>query len=257
MTSTSDRIAAITEVPAAKVRVYWGTVTAYREDGSVNVSIAGQQYLACPCSDSYTNRNKGDRVRVVSAGKTQYVMGRIGPDPDALIPNVAVQDSEGYTAATGTFVSNSPNQAGCSGVAPDIAPLINAWGYYNGTTNLLTTAAKTTGKTFAVLILTRLATAHGDPGPQQFEVWPHNYDALPIGSVAMRDTFVPATGFTPLTGSLELGEQAEIDIPADWFAGMKATTPTVRGVCVTPSTLDSDTSLYVRFSASAGQLLIS
>lgn len=251
--SAGKSLSSLVAASGSGIAVYTGTVTSYREDGMVNLIAEGGRYFGVPCSDTYTNRLAGDRVKMVSDGSAQYVLGRIGPDSTFPVPGVLPSYSRTYSAIDYGYQDTRGDQIGCSGRPGDTTPKINAWSYYTGSQNDLTVAAKVSGTTGATLILTRKSDPHGDEGPAPLNILPHNYDDLPGSTVS---AFSPVTGLTPLRGSLELGEMVSITIPADWFAAMKTTTPTVRGVACAPVQDDSGDLAYAQFSLIAGRIKV-
>lgn len=219
MNEASEKLAAL--VGGHRLTSVRGTVTAYREDGRINVRVNGAQMTKVPCVLSYTGRTVGDTVELIQYAGRWLCLGRTGADSAFTGPTV--QD-----LATGQYRQDQHTSIGQGDLSVDgtqSPPVELAIGYYNGTSNVMNTAAS--GKTNGWLTLARIATPHGDPGPSTIQVVPHNHNALPA-------TVVPATGFTQLQTQLELGEIRNVALPSDWVTAIKAATPTIKGFILQP-----------------------
>lgn len=207
-----------------------GQVTAVREDGNVNVRIGAAFYPGIPCFENYTNRQVGDWVQVLQAGGVAVVLGVLGPDPEMEIPLVKPSTVYLYQLLTSIIFNTNPTTLW---VGQDPNNLVSpptelVLGYHSGSTNLLTTS--TTGHSSSPIYLTvaRTADSIGQDGPIAVRVYPHNSDVLSTTTVT------PLTSFSSLIVNLEVGERKDIQLPADWVAGITASTPTIRGFVLVP-----------------------
>jgi hypothetical protein len=231
------------------VRTLRATVSAYREDGMVNLRYGTAQIFGVPCLASYTNRRIGDVVQVLDLGRNAWlVVGRIGGTDSSWLAPVtqntgwAVYDMKTMRARG----SSDPGYEGYVGVtdAPGDSPGMLAWSYYNGTTNAL--PANGTTKTSMTVTVARNSVLHGQREAVELQLCPHNFNALP--TVLTLGT----NSFSPVFFRLEVGEVRTIPIPADWWTAITAVTPTIKGFAIQPTTLTTANASYVIFSKVSG-----
>lgn len=232
----------------SSVKSLRATVSAYREDGLVNLAYGTARLYGVPCLATYTNRHVGDVVQVLDLGNNIWVvLGRIGgTDPQFPLPpkqNTAYAMYDMVTKATrGTTDPGAEGHVGTSG-APGENPVLLAWYYYSGFSNVLTSTAS--GKTSVTVTVARRNTLHGQREAVEMELLPHNYDTLPA-------SIVVSTSFSQVLFRLEVGELRNLTLPADWVTGITASTPTIRGFAVQPVSATPWKASYVIFSPTSG-----
>lgn len=248
MSDAANLLARLTANDKA-VKTLRATVSAYREDGMVNLTYGTAQLFGIPCLSSYEKRNIGDVVQVADLGSNAWlVLGRIGgTDPTFLGP--ATQNS-GYTTydlstmtARGTF---DPGYEGTIGrtEAPTDTPTMLAWSYWNGTSNTLPSNGTT--KLSMWVYVARSGVLHGQREAVEMQLCPHNYNTLPNAITLSTDSF------SPVYFRLEVGEVRGVHIPSDWWTAITAVTPTIKGFAVMPVNRTPWESSYAIFSKLSG-----
>jgi hypothetical protein len=230
------------------IRTLRATVSAYREDGLVNLTYGTAHIYGVPCLASYSKRTIGDTVQVLDLGSnTWVVLGVIGnPDTAYVGPNTQNTGYSMYSTATlaaqGTI---DPAFEGYVGAASDNnTPVLLAWSYYNGTSNVLTTGAS--GKTSVTVTVARTNVLHGKSTAIDLRLCPHNFNTLPTTISLDTDSF------SPVVFRLEIGEVRSLSLPSDWVTAITATTPTIKGFAVRPLITTPWDSSYVIFSRTSG-----
>lgn len=237
------------------VKTLRATVSAYREDGLVNLSYGTTPMYGIPCLASYTGRAVGDVVEVLDLGNnTWVVLGRIGgPDVTATGPNTQNSGYSLYNTTTmllrGFYDPGYEGYVGTTGATGDV-PILLAWSYYNGTSNVLTTGAA--GKTTISVAVSRSNILHGQREGVNLQLCPHNYNALPSGTTPIA---LSTDSFSAVYFRLEVGEMRMVTLPADWVTAIKAATPTIKGFAVQPVTTTPWQASYAIFSATSGGFL--
>lgn len=230
-----------------------GTVTAVRWDGTVNVIVGGQRFLAVACAQSYSDREAGDRVQVIMHGGMPFVVGAVGGDPDTASPEWFSSDQQQYTWGlnnqTGAdqklwLNEGLPMRIGRPGsihpVYPNDVYYQAAWSYWTGTTNTLNGLHNAAEQAQSLdLFVARADWDEGDFGPAYMTLWGHKMDALPADPQAI----LLNTGLDPasIDFTLEAGEMKVITLPDSWRDNIKATTldsSTIRGFLITPQSPD-------------------
>jgi hypothetical protein len=224
-------------------------VSAYREDGLVNLRYGTAQIFGVPCLASYTNRKIGDVVQVLNLGRNAWlVVGRVGgTDSSWLAPTTQNTGWAVYDMKTMRVRGSSdPGYEGYVGYtsATGDSPGLLAWSYYNGTTNAL--PANGTTKTSMTVTVARIAALHGQREAIELQLCPHNFNALPTVLTLGTDSF------SPVFFRLEVGEVRTIPIPADWWTAITAATPTIKGFAIQPTTLTPASASYAIFSKVSG-----
>jgi hypothetical protein len=231
------------------VKTLRAVVSAYREDGLVNLRYGTSSLYGIPCLASYTDRSIGDVVQVLDLGHSVWVvLGRIGGgDSEFVFPTTQNNGYQQYYLDTltsrGMTDIGYEGYIGSSGTNNE-RPLMLAWSYYNGSSNSLNSISA--GRTFATVCVARSNLLHGKREAVEMRLCPHNYNALP--STITLDT----ASFSPVTFRLEVGEIRNVALPADWFAAMTATTPTIKGFAVQPVTATPSQAGYAIFSQISG-----
>jgi len=232
-----------------------GTVTAVRWDGSVNVIVGGQRFVAVACAQSYSDRSPGDRVQVIMHGGMPFVMGVVGGDPDAATPEWFSNDAQQYTWGRNNQTNNDqkvwaneglPMRIGRPGSIHPVYPGDNyyqaAWSYWDGATNSLNGAHNAAEQAQSLdLFVARADWDEGDYGPAYFTLWGHKMDALPDDpqAILLQTTLDPPS----IDFTLEAGELKVITLPDSWRDNIKATTltvDTIRGFLITPQAPDGE-----------------
>lgn len=232
----------------SSVKSLRATVSAYMEDGRVNLAYGTARLYGVPCLASYTSRRVGDVVQVMDLGNNIWVvLGRIGgTDPQFPLPTKQNTSYWLYytdnLALRGTSDLGFEGYTGVTGASGD-RPVLLAWSYYSGSTNSLTTTAA--GKTSVTVTVARASTLHGQREAVEMELLPHNYNALPT-------SLTLATGFSQVLFRLEVGEIRNLTLPADWVTGITATTPTIKGFAVQSVTNTPWKASYAIFSPTSG-----
>lgn len=250
--SEAARLLANLTATGRTVKTLRAKVSAYREDGLVNLSYGTAPLYGIPCLSSYTNRAVGDVVQVLDLGSnTWVVLGRLGaPDVTPAGPTTQNVGYSLYNTPTmllrGYYDPGYEGYVGTNGAAGDL-PVLLAWTYYNGTSNVLTTGAA--GKTTVSVAVARSNVAHGQREAVNLQLCPHNFNALPTGTTPIS---LDTDSFTPVLFRLEIGEMRMITLPTDWVAAIKAATPTIKGFAVQPVTTTPWQSSYTIFSPTSG-----
>lgn len=230
-----------------------GTVTAVRWDGTVNLNLGGQRFLAVACAQSYANRKAKDRVQVIMQGGMPFVLGAVGGDPDSNVPEIFPTYSQQYTWGRNgvlgqdvqLYVNDGQEQrVGRPGsVDPTYGPTDQyyqvVYSYWDGSANLMNGPADLVQS--IDLFVGRSDWDEGDPGPAKLSLVPHKMDALPGNP---QDILRPLT-VDPLfiDFTLEAGEMKFITLPDDWRDNIGAATldtNTIRGFMIRPQTPGGD-----------------
>lgn len=229
-----------------------GTISAVRWDGSVNLQMGGQHFVAVACAMSYSDRQAGDRVQVIMHGGMPFVMGAIGGDPDSSIPEVFSTDAKQYSwgrnrqaGANLKIWANEgePQRIGRPGslkpTYPNDVYYMSAFSYWDGATNVMNDPADTTQS--IDLYMARADWDEGDPGPANLTLWAHKMDALPDNpqSILLQTTLDPKQ----IDFTLEAGELKVITLPDTWRDSIGAaslTADSIRGFLVTPGSPDGE-----------------
>jgi hypothetical protein len=234
------------------VKTLRAIVSAYREDGTVNLAYGAARLYGIPCLAAYTNRKIGDVVQVLDLGANAWlVLGRSSGKDSAFISpttqNVLYQQYYLDTLISrGTTEPGYEGYVGSSGT-PSERPLALAWSYYNGSSNLLTGGVA--GKTSLTVTVARASTLHGQREAVEMQLCPHNYNTLPG---AFDPLVLDTASFSPVIFRLEIGEIRNLVLPSDWFAAISAGTPTIKGFAILPGRIDPWQSGYSIFSATSG-----
>lgn len=250
MSEAADLLAQLT-ASGRPVSTLRATVSAYREDGMVNVTYGSAAIYGIPCLASYTNRKIGDVVQLLNLGNSTWlVLGKLGGADTSYTAPLTQNSSYGMYDTT-TLAPRNPLDAGYEGLvgagsAKD-SPVLLAWSYYNGSTNSLTTAAAVAGKTGMVVTVARTGKLHGQRKAVEMQLCPHNYNALPTTTITLN-----TASFSPVVFRLEVGEVRNITLPADWWTALKAATPTIKGFAVRPLTTTPWQSGYAIFNTISG-----
>lgn len=251
MSDVSQMLAALTH-NGGTVKTIRAKVSAYREDGLVNLSYGTNQMFGIPCLTDYTSRAVGDVVQVLNLGQNAWlVLGRIGP-PDIPVSGPSLQNSGYSQYAVDTLLSRGKYDTGYEGYvgargARGDVPVLLAWSYYNGSSNTL--ISKVAGKTSAQVAVVRSNLLHGQRAAVNLQLCPHNYNTLPSGTTPI---VLDTDTFSPVNFRLEIGEWRMLQLPADWLAALQAATPTIKGFAVKAVTTDPWQLGYATFSATSG-----
>lgn len=231
-----------------------GTVTALRWDGSVNLGLGGQRFTGVACAQSYQDRKVGDRVQVIMHGGMPFVMGAVGGDPDANVPEFFSSDQTQYTwgwnetTGSNTKIWINEGQPLRIGRPGDREPVFGGkdsyyqagLSYWDGLANQLNDEATPT--TSIDVFLARSDWDEGDNlGPAYMTLWAHKMDALPANpqQVRLETTLDPAY----IDFTLEPGELKVITLPDSWRDSIGATTlntDSIRGLLITPQAPDGE-----------------
>lgn len=245
--SAADHLAALMGNRPA-TRLFRATVTAYREDGRVNVRAAGSLATGVLCLDSYTGRKAGDVVQIADIDGVWVVLGRYGADSAFTAPTGVPSATRQYRTDTYAQYNMDDvsgfNQVGASGRNRDTVPMALAWGFYTGSANALTAAS--TGKASLFVTLARAGIPHGQPSSVSLELLPHAFDALPTVLTAIAGTY------TQVLVPLEIGEIRTVALPADWVTAIKA--GTIKGYFLQDAVPNTVGNLgYTLLSATSGR----
>lgn len=232
-----------------------GTVTAVRWDGSVNLQMGGQHYVAVACSQGYQDRQSGDRVQVIMHGGMPFVLGSIGGDPGSSIPEIFSTDAQQYTWGLNNAADQDlklwvnegqPMRVGRPGSRTPVYPgdpyYQAAWTYWDGATNDLNTPHTSVEQAMTIdVFVARADWDEGDLGPAYFTLWGHKMDVLPASPQSMLiNTLLTPTN---IDFTLESGEMKIITLPDTWRDNIKATSldsNTIRGFLITPQAPDGE-----------------
>jgi hypothetical protein len=228
------------------------TVTAVRWDGSVNLQMGGQHYVAVACNQGYQDRQPGDRVQVIMHGGMPFVLGSIGGDPDSSVPEIFPTDTAQYTwglnntSAQDQKIWANDGQQMRVGRPGSIHPTypgdtyyMAAWSYWDGAANQLNDDTMPT--TSIDVFVARTDWDEGDPGAAYFTLWGHKMDALPNSpqSLLLNVALTPAS----IDFTLEAGEVKIITLPDTWRDNIGAAVldaNTIRGFLITPQAPDGE-----------------
>lgn len=219
-----------------------GTITALREDGSVNVLVNGSRMVGVPCLNTYANRAIGDVVQVLQAGSAWVVLGAFGPDPD--VKTLNLPDAVGMITRmfhqfnnTDLSVEGPPFWVGQNPNTP-AAPPTQLVCFYG---NELQFVASGHQLSPIYLAVARTADSIGNDGPLTLQIVPHNQGGSVLTPAA---PIVPVTTLSALRVSLEVGERRDVQLPADWVAALTATVPTIAGFIFAPDQTNDVGSFY-------------
>lgn len=257
--TAADALKSLTDPANGNATGARGTITALREDGNVNVRLGGPNGVmlpGIPCSAQYVGRAIGDTVQLVQFNNTWIVMAAIGPDSETKTPTVKAQAKYQYNLMNNQITDTQPTTlwVGQDTTHTNTLPMSVVAGYWTGSKNLLTTTSVGHSLSPIYLRVARSTDTVGTNGPITVQVLPHNSDALPTTSI------VPVNGFSTLLVNLEVGEQKDVQLPADWVAGITAGSPTIRGFMFIPGQFKEASSpqdqTYVILSPSTGGITL-
>lgn len=213
----------------AELRLLRATVTAYREDGGVNLNANGALITGALCLAAYTHRAVGDVVQVAAVNGVWVVLGKYGADSTFTLPKTSYQGTRQYRLSDMHSVNvddvSGFSKIGASGIHGDNSPTCLAWGFYDGTNNTLTQAVTAAGVTKCTVTLARVGSPHGSSQGVALELIPHNHNGFPT-------VLVPVTGLTPVVTKLQWGQIVNLSLPSDWVSGIQG--GTVKGYFLQP-----------------------
>lgn len=224
-----------------------GIVTALRADGSVNIRINGNRFQGVPTQESYDIRSIGDKVTVMKTGAQYMVMGKVGSDDLAAVPNVlpttylqysfginkGVDDRRLYIELMdgGYRVGRKSEQFPVSEF--DIMAQL-AIGYYS-TSNAMNSYSNAHPTYQIDFMAERSEWDDGYEGPASFTLFAIKNDALPESpsSLSYQTTLNPAS----IDFTLEPGELKIITLPDTWRNNIAATlsSASIRGFVIQPA----------------------